>query len=284
MTGAACSHPLDLIKVRMQLQGEIAAVLNPRAVTKKIGVREMASSIVQQDGFKGLFRGCSASLFRQFLYSGSRFGFYDMFKTEAHKYHVCDGPLPLYAKIGTAMAAGALGAYIANPGDVAMVRMQADGRRAPAERRNYKHIFDAIRRIAQEEGPSRLWRGAGPTVNRAMIVTVGHLAAYDEVKQRLLATGHFAENIGLHFASSFSAAFIASALSHPVDVSKTRLMNMANNEYKGMLDCLMKTVHNEGPFALYKGFGATLMRQMPYVIVTWMTVEQVKHFFATHDI
>ena len=35
-----------------------------------------------------------------------------------------------------------------------------------------------------------------------------------------------------------------------------------------------------GPLAVYKGFTPTLVRQMPYVMITWVTVEQIKAFFA----
>lgn len=284
MTGATISHPLDLLKVRMQLQGELAIALKPTtSASSRLGMGQMAFSIIRTDGVPGLFKGVTASLFRQLLYSGSRFGLYDIFSSEAKIMLNCDnGVLPLYAKILSSMASGGFGAFLANPGDVAMVRMQADGKRPHAERRNYRHIFDAIRRIVVEEGPACLWRGASPTINRAMIVTVGHLAAYDEVKQRLLATPYFHDTIPTHFTASFSAAFVASILSHPVDVAKTRLMNMSQNEYRGMFDCVMKTARNEGPLALYKGFVPTLVRQMPYVIVTWLTVEQIKHFFRVH--
>jgi len=269
MTGATCSHPLDLIKVRMQLQGEVASVLRPsNQSATSLGMTRMAAHITSSDGVSGLFRGV--------------IGIYDVLKSKVSTFlgrpHN-NQSLPLIAKVGTAMTAGGIGAFLANPGDVAMVRMQADGKRQVQDRRNYRNVLDAIRRIASEEGVTTLWRGSGPTVNRAMIVTVGHLAAYDEVKQRLLRSGHFKDTIPTHFVSSFSAAFVASVLSHPVDVAKTRLMNMSKAEYAGMTDCLLKTIRHEGPLALYKGFVPTLVRQMPYVIITWITIEQLKSMF-----
>ena len=211
MTGGAASHPLDLIKVRMQIQGEGAA----SAAKPRLGMFGMGVKIFTESGVSGLFRGVSASLFRQFFYSGVRFGVYDMMKNAAG---VQNGEIPLYQKAAMAASAGAIGAFVANPGDFAMVRMQADGKLPPEQRRNYKHIIDALRRVAAEEGVLRLWRGVIPTTSRAMIVTVGHLAAYDEAKFRIKSTGVLKEGMPLHFASSFTAAFIASLMSHPVDV------------------------------------------------------------------
>ncbi len=215
MSGAAVSHPLDLIKVRMQIQGEGAPAGAQLGTQPRVGPVGMGASIYRESGVPGLFRGLTASLFRQFFFSGVRFGVYDVLSNAAGAQ---SGNLPLYTKVALAAAAGGVGAVVANPGDVAMVRMQADGKLPPAERRNYRNIFDALRRVAAEEGVPRLWRGVVPTVNRAMIVTVGHIAAYDEAKHQLKSRNVLGEGVPLHFCASFIAAFVASLLSHPVDV------------------------------------------------------------------
>jgi len=268
MAGGAASHPLDLIKVRLQIQGEGAAAV------KKLGPVGMGASILKEQGAKGLFKGLSASLLRQGVYSGTRFGAYDVIKdmlgAEPGK------PIPLYLKVPSAMLAGAIGAVVGNPADLSMVRMQADAKSPPELRRNYKNVFDALLRVSREEGVLALWTGVQATVNRAVIVTVGQIAAYDQFKQMLLGTSHFSDTIGTHFTASFMAAFVSSAMSHPVDLAKTRLMNMKNNEYRGTVDCIMKTARLEGPLALYKGFSATYVRQCPYVVVTWVVREQLK--------
>lgn len=44
-----------------------------------------------------------------------------------------------------------------------MVRMQSDARLPQADRLGYKHIGDALFRIAKEEGLRTYWRGATPT-------------------------------------------------------------------------------------------------------------------------
>jgi solute carrier family 25 oxoglutarate transporter 11 len=45
--------------------------------------------------------------------------------------------------------------------------MQNDASLPPNERRNYKGVFDAFRRISAEEGFLGLWKGATPTIVRA---------------------------------------------------------------------------------------------------------------------
>lgn len=67
--------------------------------------------------------------------------------------------------------------------------MTSDGRLPAAERRNYKSVFDALIRITKEEGVVTLWRGAIPTMGRAMVVNAAQLASYSQAKQALLSTG-----------------------------------------------------------------------------------------------
>lgn len=49
-------------------------------------------------------------------------------------------------------AAGAAGAVVGTPAEVALIRMTADGRLPPAERRNYSGVFNALFRMTSEEG------------------------------------------------------------------------------------------------------------------------------------
>lgn len=45
----------------------------------------------------------------------------------------------------------------------------------------YKNVGDALIRVAKEEGILTYWRGAGPTVLRAMVVSTTQLGTYDQV-------------------------------------------------------------------------------------------------------
>lgn len=47
--------------------------------------------------------------------------------------------------------------------------------------------------------------------------------------------------------------------------------------YKGSLDCLFKTVENEGFWALYKGFLPVWIRMAPWSLTFWMSFEQIRH-------
>lgn len=80
------------------------------------------------------------------------------------------------------MFAGFVGSLVGNPADLILVRMQADKRLPPAQRRNYTSTFNAFTTIVKDEGVLGLWRGATPTVVRAVVLNLAMLATYDEAK------------------------------------------------------------------------------------------------------
>lgn len=297
---AGCStHPLDLIKVRMQLQGESAPIqtnLRPalafqtsttvNAPPLRVGVIGVGSRLIREEGMRALFSGVSATVLRQTLYSTTRMGLYDILKGKWTDPET--KTMPLTKKIGAGAIAGAIGAAVGNPADVAMVRMQADGRLPLAERRNYKSVLDAITQMIRGEGVTSLWRGSSLTINRAMLVTSSQLASYDSVKETILEKGLLEDGLGTHVLASFAAGFVASVASNPVDVIKTRVMNMKVEAgvappYKGAVDCALKTVKAEGIMALYKGFVPTVSRQAPFTVVLFVTLEQVRKLFKDYD-
>lgn len=57
----------------------------------------------------------------------------------------------------------------------------ADSTLPAAERRNYKGVVDAFVRIVGEDGVGGLFRGAGPTIVRAMSLNMGMFASNEQV-------------------------------------------------------------------------------------------------------
>jgi solute carrier family 25 protein 34/35 len=54
----------------------------------------------------------------------------------------------------------------------------------------------------------------------------------------------------------------------------SRMYNQNGNLYRGLLDCLAKTVRAEGFLAIYKGFLPHLARILPHTILTLSLAEQ----------
>jgi solute carrier family 25 oxoglutarate transporter 11 len=108
------------------------------------------------------------------------------------------------------------------PADLVLIRMQSDQTLPLDQRRNYKNVFDAFSRIIREEGLLSCWKGAAPTVVRAMALNLGMLVSYDESKERLEKyLGNKPNTIWV--LSSIISGGIAATMSLPFDNVKTKL-------------------------------------------------------------
>lgn len=272
MSAVFFSHPADVLKVRLQLTGE------GDALKRSISMRDFASAgrrLAFEEGVRnGLYAGFSASLMRQATFSSLRHGLYGVL--ERHCRHA-QGATSSGARLACAVSAGAFAAVVANPTDVVLIRMQADGHRPPFQQRNYHHLLDGLARIRREEGLATLWRGCGPTVVRASLITGAQIATYEEAKRLALSAGA-PETIQTQLACAMASASVACVVTHPVDLVKTRVMNAQSDlglGYRGALDCVLQTARVEGPRAFYKGLSATFLRLWPHTVVLWLMQERV---------
>jgi solute carrier family 25 oxoglutarate transporter 11 len=178
--------------------------------------------------------------------------------------------------------AGAFGSFIGTPCDLVLVRMQADSTLPEAERRNYKNVFDAFRRIVSEEGITSCWSGASPTIARAMSLNVAMLVTYDEAKERLnKRLGKDANQRAILFAASMLSACATSTASLPFDNIKTKLQKMkrlpdGSFPYSGFLDCAYKTAAREGITGFWAGLPTYYFRVGPHAIITLLTSEYLR--------
>ncbi|KAK0076876.1 hypothetical protein PV326_010473, partial [Microctonus aethiopoides] len=217
-----------------------------------------------------------ASLLRQGTYSTTRFGFYEVAKQTME---TPDRPLPFYKKLLIAGSAGAIGGIFGTPGDLINVRMQNDIKLLPDQRRNYKHALDGLIRVCREEGMFKLFNGCSTATGRAALMTIGQLSFYDQIKQYLLESGKFNDNLGTHFTASLSAGAIATTLTQPLDVLKTRAMNAKPGEFKNIGALIVYTA-KLGPLGFFKGFVPAFVRLAPHTILTFVFLEQLRIYFG----
>lgn len=232
------------------------------------------------EGVLGMYKGLSAGMFRQLTYTTARLGMFGMLKDILSP----DGkPLPFYQKAAAGMTAGAVGAVVGNPAEVALIRMTADGRLPVAEQRGYTSVFNALGRVSREEGVATLWRGTYPTVGRAMVLNVAQLATYDQAKEAIIATGVVGDNMGAYVIASAVSAVMATTASIPLDSAKTRVQNMrvinGVPEYTGMVDALRKTAAKDGVLSLWRGFLPYFLRLGPHTMLTFLCLEKFKEIY-----
>lgn len=256
---AACvTHPLDLVKVRLQLR-------TGNAPTTMVGTFKF---IVRNEGLLGLYSGLSASLLRQMTYSTVRFGFYEDLKQRFTK----DDKKPsLLFLIGLSTFSGFLGGISGNAADVTNVRMQQDRALAVEQRRHYKHGLDGMFRMLREEGVRSWFRGVWPNSVRAALMNASQLASYDTCKGLLIAHTPMGDTVSTHFLSSFLAGFVATTVCSPVDVVKSRVMSASGKQ--GLVSLLGDIYAKEGVSWMFKGWVPSFLRLGPQTICTFMFLE-----------
>lgn len=263
MVATSVIQPVDMIKVRIQLAGEGTAAgpkPTPLSVTRQI----IASGKVLD-----LYTGLSAGLLRQAVYTTARLGMFDTLMGSLSARAKSEGRAVGFAERATAgLTAGGIAAMIGNPADLALIRMQSDGLKPLAERKNYKSVIDALGSIAKSEGIGALWAGAAPTVVRAMALNFGQLAFFSEAKAQLKQHTDLSAQTQTLSASAI-AGFFASFFSLPFDFVKTRLQKQSKGPdgklpYRGMVDCFSKVAKQEGLGRFYRGFGTYYVRIAPH--------------------
>ena len=279
--GGIVTHPIDVIKVRQQLFGMKDGFGVGSSWVARLRTTSMfavGQTLVLEEGVGGLMKGVTAGMLRQAAFVGTKFVLYEQMKQVAQDEN---RQLSFPARIVCGLASGFGGGIVGNPFDLAMVRMQADGRLPEAVRRNYKNGLDAISRIIREEGVATLWRGCEATVARGMIITASQFAVYDQAKWELARFNIVADGPANSFVASLIASFAAGIASNPFDVAKSRLFQMKRRKkdgqwpYKGMVDCMVKTAQSEGTVALWRGLAACIGRQIPLNAVRFMVMEKL---------
>lgn len=269
-----CTIPLDTAKVRLQLQKKAVAG-DALAVPKYRGMLGTVATIAREEGLTSLWKGIIPGLHRQCLFGGLRIGLYEPVKT----FYVGSdfvGDVPLSKKILAALTTGAVAITVANPTDLVKVRLQAEGKLPPGVPRRYSGALNAYSTIVRKEGVGALWTGIGPNVARNAIINAAELASYDQVKQTILKIPGFTDNVFTHLLSGLGAGFFAVCIGSPVDVVKSRMMG--DSSYKSTVDCFVKTLKNDGPFAFYKGFIPNFGRLGSWNVIMFLTLEQAKKF------
>ena len=261
---AVCfTHPLDLAKVRLQ---------NSPA---KISTAKLLRNTFVNEGVRGLYIGISASILRQMTYSLTRFAAYEELKTIVSQHTDPSQPTSIWTKISVASLAGAAGGVAGNPADVILVRMTSDLFRAPSQKFQYKGAIDGLMRAYREEGAHVLFRGITPNVVRAMLMNSSQLASYDFFKETLQNTGLFAPGSLIQYlTSSLLAGTVATTLTSPADVIRSRVMNARGTD--SGIPQLLKAMRIEGPMFMFRGWVPSWIRLAPNTVILLTVLEKLR--------
>ncbi|XP_078537696.1 electrogenic aspartate/glutamate antiporter SLC25A12, mitochondrial [Lissotriton helveticus] len=144
------TNPLEIVKIRLQVAGEITTGPKVRALT-----------VMKDLGLFGLYKGAKACFLRDIPFSAIYFPVYAHCKTLFADENGHIGGLQL---LTAGALAGVPAASLVTPADVIKTRLQVAAR---AGQTTYSGLTDCFRKILKEEGPRAFWKGAGARVFRS---------------------------------------------------------------------------------------------------------------------
>jgi len=267
------TFPIDTAKTRLQVQGQVS-----NEALRELRYRGMIHAIYRisrEEGIRALYNGVKPAVLRQATYGTLKIGLYQGIKrtinTDPQKE-------TLASNVFSGVVAGAISSAICNPTDVLKVRLQAQTAGTVNGSQGMLIAFSDMYRL---EGMRGLYRGVGPTAQRASVIAGVELPVYDFSKKHLLK--FIGDNPANHFIASIIAGLAGAIGSNPIDVIKTRMMNQRNilgkqsgSLYTSSWNCFTRTCQTEGFMALYKGFIPTFVRLCPWNILFFMSYEQFK--------
>ncbi|XP_071440743.1 solute carrier family 25 member 32 [Hetaerina americana] len=286
-------HPLDLIKIRFAVNdGRSGGVVGvgggvAEAAAVRPQYRSLAgaiSSILQQEGFRGLYRGVTPNVWG----SGSAWGFYFLFYN-AIKTWIQGGntkqPLGPGLHMLAAAEAGVLTLVMTNPIWVVKTRLCLQYGDIPlsgvrhGETQSYNGMIDALKKIYTHEGIRGLYKGFVPG-----IFGVSHGAlqfmTYEEMKNfynQYRGTPIDTKLRTLEYLSfAAMSKLCAAAATYPYQVVRARLQDQ-RGDYTGTLDCIRRTWRYEGVRGFYKGLAPNLIRVTPATAIVFVVHENVSH-------
>ncbi|KAM4885873.1 solute carrier family 25 member 34 isoform 1-T2 [Sylvia borin] len=262
------TNPLEVVKTRLQLQGELQAPgTYPRPYR---GVLRAAVAVCRADGLWGLQKGLAAGLLYQGLMNGVRFYCYS---------HAEDAGWTGYpgGTVAAGAVAGAVGAIVGSPAYLVKTHLQAQTVSAMAvgHQHNYESITSAFKSIYQQHGVVGLWRGVTGAVPRVTVGSAVQLSTFASAKDWVCERQWFRKGSWAAVLAGAMVSSVAVAVAMtPFDVISTRLYNQpvhadgTGKLYRGFLDCILQISNKEGLLGLYKGIGAVYFRLGPHTVLS----------------
>lgn len=164
--------------------------------------------------------------------------------------------------------AGIFAGAMSNPVDLVKVRMQA---REGAGARVAAVICDVYRR----DGIAGFWRGTGPGMTRAAVLTASQCVSYERAKAAWKQVTGMGDGVGTYIGASMAAGVVTTTATSPVDVVKTH-MYARGLKGQGMLAALASLVRELGPLILFRGWTANWARLGPQTAITFVVNEELR--------
>lgn len=239
----AAGHPLDTVKVRLQMQSGGNAEFS--------GMLDCFRKTIAREGVRGLYKGAMSPVVGAMFHNGNVFFSYGQSLNIVARRGQDVGNLD----ISQYYCAGALAAVpitmVEVPVDLVKCKLQAQ---VGTEGR-YRGSFHAAQMIFQQHGLRGVYQGTGATLARNVPCFGGYFAAFEATKKVLTPEGQMA-SLATCFVAGGAAGFGFWGLMYPFETIKTRMQvqDITNPTYRSSFHCWSVALKQEGLAGLFKGY------------------------------
>lgn len=281
------TNPLEVVKTRFQLQGELKAK-GHHAVHYK-GFFHALFTIAKTDGLLALQKGLVPSVLHQIFMNGFRLGGFHL--AEERKLHLnSKGEVSLARTAVIAGTMGAITAYTGSPFFLLKVQLQAKSSESIAvgTQHNIRGIIPEFQKLFKTHGVQGLWRGVVGSVPRRIVGSTSQLVSFTFMKEILANNEYYKIQKGYlnAFISSLIGGAVTTVLMNPLDTISTRLYNQGVDKngrgllYSSYLDCVKKIYLKEGFYGFYKGIVPLYIRTGPQTVLVLVIWDSTKDFVS----
>ncbi|XP_075578921.1 mitochondrial glutathione transporter SLC25A39 isoform X5 [Pelecanus crispus] len=138
--------------------------------------------------------------------------------------------------------------------------------------------LDAFMKITRYEGVRSLWSGLSPTLVMAVPATVIYFTTYDQLRDYLHARmGSRGHHIPL-LAGALARLGVVTVIS-PLELIRTKMQSQQLS-YRELGACIQSAVAQDGWLSLWRGWGPTVLRDVPFSALYWFNYELVREWLC----
>ncbi|EMP33733.1 Solute carrier family 25 member 39 [Chelonia mydas] len=138
--------------------------------------------------------------------------------------------------------------------------------------------LDAFVKITRYEGIRSLWSGLPPTLVMAVPATVIYFTSYDQLRDYLRCRmGSQGAHVPL--VAGALARLGAVTVISPLELIRTKMQSRPLS-YRELRVCIQSSVAQDGWLSLWRGWGPTVLRDVPFSALYWFNYELVKEWLC----
>uniref|UniRef100_A0A667Z3G7 Mitochondrial glutathione transporter SLC25A39 n=1 Tax=Myripristis murdjan TaxID=586833 RepID=A0A667Z3G7_9TELE len=146
---------------------------------------------------------------------------------------------------------------------------------------HFSGTLDAFVKITRHEGLRSLWSGLPPTLVMAVPATVIYFTCNDQLRDFLTyKLGFHGSHVPL-LAGALARLGAVTVIS-PLELIRTKMQSRPLS-YSELQACIRSAVAQDGLLSLWRGWGPTVLRDVPFSAVYWFNYELLKTRLCEHS-